>query len=295
MIIKKKYTNVKKYQEPQNDIVSEDFEAISIQDAVISDVNKNNSSIETSVEEKVSEEVVVIENDFNTEDTIVEVNASEEKTNSTSTITDFANMDLALDDVKIEQRQERREGSRRRGYRRTQDRNIVSRAQKEALSIKEQAKQDGYKEGILLATKDIEDLKSKFSEFYNYKEEVYTKVSNCILDISTEIAKKILSSQVEKNSDYLIPLIRKAVEEVNKTENKITLKVMPKDVDLVKDKIPEIFSDDSFEAKISVIGDSSISAGGVIVVTSNGLIDASIETQLAIIEKAFKTNSDSES
>ena len=70
---------------------------------------------------------------------------------------------------------------------------------------------------------------------------------------------------------------------------------MPKDVELVKDKIPEIFSDGTFEAKISVISDPTIKVGGVIVETSNGLIDASLETQLGIIEKALNTKKDSES
>ena len=76
----------------------------------------------------------------------------------------------------------------------------------------------------------------------------------------------------------------------NKTENKITLKVMPKDVEIVRDKVPEIFSGNYFEAKVSVIPDGTIKEGGVIIETSNGLIDASIETQLAIIEKALKSN-----
>ena len=63
---------------------------------------------------------------------------------------------------------------------------------------------------------------------------------------------------------------------------------MPKDVEIVRDKVSEVFSGNYFEAKISVIPDNDIKDGGVIVETSNGLIDASIETQLTIIEKALK-------
>ena len=71
---------------------------------------------------------------------------------------------------------------------------------------------------------------------------------------------------------------------------KITLKVMPKDVEIVKDKVSEIFSGNYFEAAITVIPDNSLQDGGVIVETSNGIIDASIATQTAIIEKAFGKN-----
>ena len=62
---------------------------------------------------------------------------------------------------------------------------------------------------------------------------------------------------------------------------------MPQDVELVRDMVPEIFSGNYFEAKITVIPDEKIKQGGVVVETSNGLIDATIDTQLAIIAKAL--------
>ncbi|MBQ9246538.1 hypothetical protein IJ182_09760, partial [bacterium] len=202
-------------------------------------------------------------------------------------------LDLTIENIQFEQREERREGTRRRGYRRTQDRNIVSRAQKDAESIKEVAKKEGYEAGISNAAKDIEELKDKFAEFFNYKDEVFGKVSDCILDVSVEIAKKIINKTIETDREYIIPMIKGVVEEINKTENKITLKVMPKDVEIVKDKISDIFSGNYFEAAISVIPDKEVKDGGVIVETSNGIIDASIETQLAIIEKVFAKKEES--
>jgi len=197
------------------------------------------------------------------------------------------NLDFSLDNIKFEQRQERREGSRRRGYRRTQDRNIISRAQEDAKSIKEQAKQDGYKEGIENAKKELEELKGKFAEFYKYKDEIFDKVSGCIFDISVEIAKKILNKEVETDKTVVIKMIKNALEEVNKTENKIIIKVMPQDVEIAKKQLPEIIGGEGFEAAISVVPDKTIKEGGVIVETSNGIIDASIQTQLLIIEKAL--------
>ena len=43
------------------------------------------------------------------------------------------------------------------------------------------------------------------------------------------------------------------------------------------------------EAKVSVQHDMKLSRGSVIVETNNGLIDASIDTGLQIIEEMFKT------
>ncbi len=267
MIIKKKYTTIKKIAEETPIIEEPIIEDVSVQ--VTQDVVKKEDSV---VQQTVQTQ----------EETSKEKKKKKED-----------NLDLSLDNIKFEQREERREGTRRRGYRRTEDRNIVSRAQKDALAIKEEAKKEGYEEGLASAKNDIEDLKSKFKEFFNYKTEVYEKVSDCIYEVSMEIARKIINKQVETDKEYIISMIKGVVEEIHKTENKITLKVMPKDVEIVRDKISEIFSGEYFEAKISVIPDNEIKEGGVIVETSNGLIDATLETQLSIIEKALKKQEES--
>lgn len=263
MIIKKKYTNVKKLIE---DTPAVEEQKVEPEKSVQPVANLENQLPKQEQQQLVQEEPIKkdVKKDF----------------------------DLTLENITFEQREERREGSRRRGYRRTQDRNIVSRAQSEAVSIKEAAKQEGYNEGIARAQADIEELKSKFEDFYSYKDEVYDKVSGCIMDIALEIAKKIINKEVETDNEVTLSIIKGAVEEINKTENKITLKVMPKDVEIVRDKVPEIFSGNYFEAKISVVPDATIKEGGVIIETSNGLIDASIETQLAIIEKALISTED---
>ena len=269
MIIKKKYANTIQKSSTSEQEVIEEIENFSAEEAV------DDFSAAEDVNEVKGIEPEVIE----------EAENSEPKPFS---------LDLSIDDLTFEQRPERREGSRRRGYRRTQDRNIVSRAQKEAQTIKEAAKQEGYKEGINQANSDLEDLRTKLSEFYNYKDLVFQKVSECILDISVEIAKKIINKQIETDNNVIISMIKQVLSEVNKTEEKLILKVMPKDVELVRDNVPQILADGSFEAKISVVPDGNIKEGGVIIQTSNGIIDATLETQLAIIEKALKTKTEKE-
>lgn len=196
-------------------------------------------------------------------------------------------LDLTLKNIKFEQREERREGSRRRGYRRTQDRNIISRAQNEAIAIKEAAKQDGYDVGIKQAQEDLTALKDTIIDFLAYKDEVYEKVSACIMDIALEIAKKIIKKEVETDENTIMEIVNSVLEEVGDSENQITLKVRPNDVGIVKDKIPEIITEKGISAKISIIPSEDIEDGGVLVVTSNGIIDATIATQFKILEQAL--------
>lgn len=288
MIIKKKYT-IQKQQEDNKTEQSPVPPGIEQRSVKLS-VDENSIAPKKAEKPALKPELSPQKNEVNEENkkNAVKTEEPEKKPAEKKSVVD--DLDLSLDNIKFEQRQERREGSRRRGYRRIQDRNIVSRAQEDALSIKEVAKQEGYKEGIENANKEIAELRGKFAEFYGYKDEIFNKVSDCIYDISIEIAKKILNKEIESDKNSIISIIKNAVEEVNATENKIVLKVMPKDVEIVKNKLPEIFSENGFEAAISVVPDKNIADGGVIVETSNGIIDATIQTQLAIMEKALCKN-----
>ena len=109
-----------------------------------------------------------------------------------------------------------------------------------------------------------------------------------ILDISVEIAKKIINKELEQDKNTLISLIKTALGDTFKLENRITVKVMPQDVATVRENLPEALSADSIEASIKVIPDENIQSGGAIIITDNGIIDATIDTGLSILELAFK-------
>ena len=290
MIIKKKYTNVKKVEEekqsekqPEKHIEKQPEKQVK-DDIVKVDVAKITE--EKEAKEKIKEEKLN-EEDF--EDLDENLDDKNEEVPRKRNIDD---LDLTLENLTFEQRQERRDGTRRRGYRRTQDRNIISRAQDEAVTIKEAAKQEGYQEGIAKAEKDIQEIREKLVDFFNTKEVVFDRFTTCIYDIAVEMAKRIIKKEIKDDKESTLTIIKGALEEVNKTENKITLKVMPQDVEIVRDKIPEYFKENYIEAKLSVVPDNSIKEGGVVVETSNGIIDATIETQIAIMEKALTNKED---
>lgn len=193
-----------------------------------------------------------------------------------------------LQNIDFTQRQERRRGDRRRGYRRVDDRNLVSRAQAEAIAIKEKAYQDGFNSGLLNAQETIEDLQDSLAEFMGYKQEIYEKMCNDFLDLSVKIAEKIIKREVKSSKSVLKNIILGALENIAKGETKIILKVAPSDVEYTKELVPGILSTGQIEAKIYVTGDDKVEEGSVIIETSNGLIDANIDTQLEVIKESFK-------
>ncbi len=193
-----------------------------------------------------------------------------------------------LDNIDFSQRQERRRGDRRRGYRRIDDRNLISRAQEEADTIKETAAKEGYRAGIEQAESDIIALRSKIADFVSSKREVFEYIAPDILEISVDIAQKIIKKEVSQNPEIILDSILDVMKNISKDEPKITIRLNPLQVDLVRTELPEYISSMGIEAKITVVADDTVAEGGCILNTNNGIVDASLDTQLEIIKEALK-------
>ena len=202
----------------------------------------------------------------------------------TETVVDIFN----LENIDFKQRQERRKGDRRRGFRRIDDRNLISRAREEAQSIKESAFKEGYDIGLKQAQDDINELRNAISTFYTGKQEVFDCIAPNIMEISLDIAKKIIKKEVEEDPMIILDNIRELLKKLSKDEAKITLNVNPMQVSLVKSEIPDTLANVGLDAKVMVVPDETIMEGGCMVTTNNGVIDATIETQLSVISEALK-------
>jgi len=193
-----------------------------------------------------------------------------------------------LDNIDFKQRQERRKGDRRRGFRRIDDRNLISRAREEANAIKEAAAKEGYNEGLQAAQDDIEYVKNSISEFMNARQAVYESIAPDILEISLDIAKKIIKKEMTEDPQVLLENIKDIMKGLSKEETKITLKVNPSQAAILKQEVPETAASLGLEAKIIVVSDENVMEGGCVLTTTNGVIDATIESQLAIISEVLK-------
>lgn len=193
-----------------------------------------------------------------------------------------------LDNIDFSQRQERRRGDRRRGYRRIDDRNLISRAQEEAGTIRDSAAKEGYKAGMEEAQAEIEKVKNSIIEFLKAKQDVFEYIAPDILEISVEIARKIVKKEIEQNPEIVLGTILDVLKTISRDETKITLKVNSEQVNFVKEHIPSILTSAGLDVRTNIVADDTIEIGGCIVQTNNGIVDATIATQLEIIKEAFK-------
>jgi flagellar assembly protein FliH len=197
---------------------------------------------------------------------------------------------LSLEDistVEFKARLERRKGDRRRGYRRINERALVARAQEEAQSIRELAAREGYKKGLEEAGEEITRVRASLEEFLSCRAQVYEELSNDILEISLEVAKKILKAEVETNSEVLKNILKSVFDEISVTEQRITVKVSPEEIEFARASLPEVLSNSQIDAKIFIISDEMVEKGSCTVLTGNGVIDANFSTQLVIVQNAF--------
>ncbi len=193
-----------------------------------------------------------------------------------------------IENIDFTQRQERRRGSRRRGYRRIDDRNLVSRAQEDAENIKKSAFEEGYRAGLEKAQVDLETFRTELANFMSARKDVFEYIAPDVLEISVEIAKKIIKKEVEEDPQVLINTIIDVLKSVSKSEPKIVIRVRPQAVQFIKDTIPNITYQYGIDSKINIVADPSVEEGGCIFQTNNGIVDASIDTQVEIIKKALE-------
>ncbi len=193
-----------------------------------------------------------------------------------------------LDNIDFSQRHERRRGDRRRGFRRVDERNLISRAREEADSIREAASKEGYQEGVNQAAADIAQVRESFKDFLTAPQEVFEYIAPDILEISIDIAQKIIKNEVTQNPEIVLAKITEILKTLPKEEPKVTIRVNPSQVSIAKQGIPEMLNEAGLDAKIVILPDEEVTEGGCIVSTNNGVIDATIESQIAIIMEALK-------
>lgn len=216
------------------------------------------------------------------------VDSEMEESSQVNEVVDFDilnNIDIS---AIAQERTERRRGDRRRGYRRVDDRNLISRAEEEARLIKENAKIEGFNQGLSSVEEQINYINNTMSDFLNAKERAVEILQNDLIELSFAMTKKLIKKQLELDNTVVLSIIAEVVKEIGRDEKHIMIKVHPDDEEIVIVNLPKLFPRLQTEAKILTEPDESVEKGSCIVQTKNGLIDARFSTQLSILQNAFK-------
>ena len=167
---------------------------------------------------------------------------------------------------------------------------IISAAEAEAARIREEAKaafaeekKRGYEEGLQAGKMEIEMQKLELvDQSVAFMESVQGKMADVVM-------KALRSCVVEiGDKEMVINIVRKTLAAVIRTQRQVTLKVAPEMAAVVRERIQAIIADYPTVTSVDVVEDSRLKGPACLLETEAGVADASVETQLAAIERSLK-------
>jgi len=185
-------------------------------------------------------------------------------------------------------------------------RELILNATREAEVIRKKAQAEGHSEGYRNGLKQAETeiaqrsqqlademveqrLSTVLPAVSQLLDEIVTARSQCqaeweheLVDLSTSIARKLIKRTFQATPEAMISVVQNAVQlAVGKTS--LELRLNPVDLEALGDRVRVAVQESGRGIEIKLLGDDNVSAGGCVVVTEHGEIDAQLETMLARI------------
>ena len=167
---------------------------------------------------------------------------------------------------------------------------IIAAAEADAARIREEAKASfeaekrrGYEKGLSDGKMEIAMLKlEQVDSSVAFMEGVEQKMADVVL-------KALRSFVVEiGDKELVVQIVRKTMNAVIRTQRQVVLKVAPEMVETVRAKVSELRLAYPTVETFDVVEDPRLKGAACILETEAGVADASVETQLAAIEKSLK-------
>lgn len=161
----------------------------------------------------------------------------------------------------------------------------------EDKSIIQEIKENGFQEGFDTgfnqgkeqAEKEYEALihqaKSILEEAYQTKENIIQEAEPNIIELASLVAEKIINKELELDKEIIVHITKEALRKTKEVD-KISIYVSPSEISYIQNAREELLMEQNGQVELMIFPDSSIEAGGCIVKTSYGTLDAKIDTQL---------------
>lgn len=169
--------------------------------------------------------------------------------------------------------------------RREQDEHLIE-------AIKAEAHQQGYEEGVSQAEEEMkhkiaemmEEARAVLTEAYKAREVIIQEAEPFLVELSCDIAEKIVDKQLTVEPQFAMDLIRKNLAR-KREQGLISLCVSPAQFAFVNAAREELSLAVDSQAELQILPDSTVKDQGCVIRSSFGSIDARIDTQLAEIKK----------
>ena len=167
---------------------------------------------------------------------------------------------------------------------------IVAVAEAEAARIREEAKTAFEEERKRGFEKGLQDGKLEIAMQKLEQVDQAVAFMESVEEKMADIVMKALKSCVVEIGDreMVVNIVRKTMSAVIRTQRHVTLKVAPEMVAVVKERVSALRLDYPTVETFDVVEDPRLKGPACILETEAGVADASVETQLAAIERSLK-------
>lgn len=157
-------------------------------------------------------------------------------------------------------------------------RELLGQVQEEMERSRKQGDQRGYQEGLARALEYLNKL-------YSLREKMFEDIEPQMVKLAFSIAEKIVGQQIQENDMAILGIVKQALDSA--IGYKILVKLNPADYVKIKTQETQLLAKVESGRIISFKEDESVKAGGCVVESEVGAIDAQLDTQLNAIKKAL--------
>ncbi len=172
--------------------------------------------------------------------------------------------------------------------------------QERIKTLEDNARKRGYAEGHTQGlTKGLAEGKDEVSaslkrlgeiivSLDQFRENKLTELFPDIIELSLEIAKKIVHKEIDLDRNLIVSVARDAIQKVGEKEENVIIKVNQLDYEVMISYI-DLLKEQSGLKNISVEPSAAISPGGCYIETPTGEVDARLEEQMKEAEDVIST------
>lgn len=159
------------------------------------------------------------------------------------------------------------------------------------LRAKEVGYRKGYQEGLNQAKTATSENVRRIAELAKNAcvdmSAILNTLEEDIVELALSVAEKVVHKRLAEDRSLILSMVQGALEYVDLVEV-IRIRVNPEDLDLLRSHW-ERGHVDVLGRNVELAPDSRVQVGGCVIDTKSSVVDAQIETKLAEIEKAFRS------
>lgn len=166
---------------------------------------------------------------------------------------------------------------------------FAAEVRREAQTDADNLRAEAYRSGTEKAVTEFEQTLLDVREI---RERVWRETEQDLLRLSIRLTEKILGRELKSDKTTVADIVAAALQNARQQE-KLTVRVNPADLPVVEKEVENLARTGRVRF-MDFIADPRVSEGGCLIESEVGTIDARLETQLRVLERALLSQSEGE-